>query len=396
MNSKSFDAVDESQSRIYDWPSVDQCKPLEEGGPEARRGFNYQDEIAVSFLLDMIEDPSIIRIHCETHDDIVVVRDTGDGKENCAEYVQVKASELDQLWTIATLCQRKNSKQGTSILGRSIAHDRCNEKSRFSVVTLRQVSAKLRILTFPILSEARVRGRNQLNEIKSEIEKKCSDLVSPKGNDCVYWLENCHWDVRNDEESVRCQNVLRVYKISCARGSPMLHDSIVSLLDEMRLWAMKAGSAPWVPDRAKKIIPRNELCQWWDKRANEILSASHSSGGNLVRKMKEASLPQDVINSALDLRRKYTRSLRTPRYADDDITEDLLAQVQAELISLRSRYTAGLLDVDAQAFHVMCLDKMDEINRGRQLREPDLSPFLKGCLYDVADRCLLKFEKMAI
>ena len=38
------------------WPSVDDAKPIEEGGPVARKGFNYQDEIAVSFLLDMMED----------------------------------------------------------------------------------------------------------------------------------------------------------------------------------------------------------------------------------------------------------------------------------------------------------------------------------------------------
>ena len=51
------------------WPSIDHAKPSEEGGPIARTGFNYQDEVAVSFLIDMLSDSEILKIHLETHDD---------------------------------------------------------------------------------------------------------------------------------------------------------------------------------------------------------------------------------------------------------------------------------------------------------------------------------------
>ena len=111
--------------------------------------------------------------------------------------------------------------------------------------------------------------------------------------------------------------------------------------------------------------------------------------------MKAAHLPQDVISLAVDLRRRYTRSLRTPRYADDENTEELLSRVRAEVISLRSRYSAGQLEVDAPTFHTMCLDQMDTINGERPAGEPDRSSFLKGCLYDIADRCLMRFERGA-
>ena len=53
--------------------SVNEVMPSEEGGPIARVGFNYQDEIAVSFLLEMIESPNLTEVHCETHDDIVLM-----------------------------------------------------------------------------------------------------------------------------------------------------------------------------------------------------------------------------------------------------------------------------------------------------------------------------------
>ena len=377
------------------WPSVDDAKPIEEGGPVARKGFNYQDEIAVSFLLDMMEDQSIIKIHCETHDDILVVWATEDADQNCAEYVQVKATEPNQLWTVATLCQKKDGKDGTSVLERSLAHDCHKERSRFRILTLRQVSTDLKILTNPVGSVGREPGCEGLQKLKQEIDEKRPGLVSPKGNDGAFWLENCHWDERHNEEAIRTSNRLRVFQISSAQNNTLLQDAIDSLLDDMRLWVKEAGAASWEPDRDIKIITRAKLLTWWEQRVAELTSAGGASGGKLVRKMKAAHLPQEVINLAVDLRRRYTKSLRTPRYADDDNTEELLSRVRAEAISLRSRYTAGHLDVDAPTFHTMCLDRMDAINGERAKGDPDRSSFLKGCLYDIADRCLLRFERMA-
>ena len=55
------------------WPSIDDAHPSEEGGPVAREGFNYQDEIAVGFVLEMLANPQLVKIHFETHDDLVLV-----------------------------------------------------------------------------------------------------------------------------------------------------------------------------------------------------------------------------------------------------------------------------------------------------------------------------------
>jgi hypothetical protein len=69
----SEDVKDATEKAPVSWPSVDHAKPTEEGGPTARTGFNYQDEIAVGFLVDMLETPALIKVHCETHDDILLV-----------------------------------------------------------------------------------------------------------------------------------------------------------------------------------------------------------------------------------------------------------------------------------------------------------------------------------
>lgn len=87
-------------------PSVDDARPSEEGGAIARAGFNYQDEIAVGFLIEMLETPSILKVHCETHDDVLLVRVQNGSGVRIAEFVQVKASEPDKLWSVADLCAR--------------------------------------------------------------------------------------------------------------------------------------------------------------------------------------------------------------------------------------------------------------------------------------------------
>lgn len=383
------------EKKGHGWPSVDAAKPLEEGGPDARKGFNYQDEIAVSFLLDMMEDDSIIKIHYETHDDILVVRATEDVNHNCAEYVQVKATEPNQLWTVATLCQRRDGEKGTSVLERSLAHDCHKEHSRFRILTLRQVSPELKILTNPIRSVGREPDCAALKNLKEKIDKKCTGLLSPKGNDSGFWLNNCYWHEHPSEEVMRKLNHAHAFQISSAQNNPLLPEAIDAILDRMRAWVKMAGGAKWEPDRDKKIITRKYLIEWWNQRVAELTFSAGASGGKLILKMQAANLPQDVIHLAVDLRRRFTRTLRTPRYADNENTEELLGRVRAEAISLRSRYAAGQLNVDAPTFHSLCLDRMDVINDERPEGEPDRSAFLKGCLYDIADRCLLRFEGTA-
>ena len=50
----------------------------------------------------MIKDDSIQKVHCETHDDIVVRRLVVDAET--VEYIQVKSNEPDKLWSVADMC----------------------------------------------------------------------------------------------------------------------------------------------------------------------------------------------------------------------------------------------------------------------------------------------------
>ncbi|HYF78973.1 MAG TPA: dsDNA nuclease domain-containing protein [Symbiobacteriaceae bacterium] len=379
-------------------PSVDDVRPVEEGGPEARIGFSYQDEIGVSFLIDMLEDPNLLKVHCETHDDIVLVRAKGHSNERVAEFVQVKAGELDKLWSVADLCARTKGEPGTSIFEKSLERDKHLETSQFRLVTLRPVVSVLELLTFPLGSPGREANGARFMTVRVDIDQRCPNTKSLKGNGSGYWLENCFWDQRHSEDAVRKDNLLRLIRLGINEKRPVLPEPAEVLLEELRTRVNSAGKAKWEPNRDKTIITREELRSWWEQRTgapNE--GAVNSTGGRLIDKMKEAKLPPDVIALAVELRRDYARDARTPHYMEREEGKGMQSRVKSEVLSLRARFVAGLLeDLDSAGFHSLCIDRMDAINADRPEGTSDKSAFLKGCMYDIADRCLLRFTRPAV
>lgn len=377
-------------------PSVDDAKPGEEGGPIARAGFTYQDEIAVGFLLEMLENRALLRVHCETHDDVLLVREMDGVATRLAEFVQVKAGEPDKLWSVADLCARKNARDGTSIFEISLARDMYCEISRFRLVTLRPVVKELKILTFPLEAPGRETDGERFATLFNELDKRFPGLKSPKNNGAVYWLGNCIWDECYTEQAVRNSNLIRLIRLSINEKLPLLPDQAEVLLEELRAQAKAAGEARWEPDRDKKIFVRERLRQWWESRKREAAEgAAATSGGKLRMKMAEAGLPNDLVELAVELRRDYAAAVRSSRYMELDEGERLQGRVKAEVMSLRSGFVAGRLDLDAANFHDLCLERMNKVNSALPVDSEDQSAFLKGCMYDIADRCLLRFDRTA-
>lgn len=382
----------EEHSQVF--PSVDDVEPNEEGGPIARSGFNYQDEIAVWFLIEMLESPLLLKVHCETHDDILLLRAKDGSAIRIAEFVQVKASAPDKLWSVADLCSRKNSRPDSSIFEISLARDKHCEESRFRLVTLRPVVSELEMLTFPFGAPGREARGERFTTLRSAIDRRFPNLKSPKGNGVAYWLENCLWDQRHSEEAIRQDNLIRLIRLSSKESRPMLMEPAEVFLVDLRALAKAAGAARWVPDRDSKIITREALREWWDRRMRELAEGAVApSGEKLQQKMIEAGLPDDLVGLALELRREYGALARTPRYMELEEDKRLQNRVRSEALSLRSRFVAGQINLDGVGFHSLCVDRMDTINAERLQGSEDRSAFLKGCMYDIADRCLLRFAR---
>ena len=178
-----------------------------------------------------------------------------------------------------------------------------------------------------------------------------------------------------------------------AAGHPLLFEQLENLLEELRLMAKEAGAAKWIPDKAKKIVTRADILAWWTKRLDDLVAQSSSQAGTkLTEKLEAVSLPDDVVALAIDLRRGYAAATRASRYMESGDGVQLVNKVKSEAASLRSKYLAGELATNGTGFHALCLAKMDEINTQVSTGPVDHAAFLKGCLYDIADRCLLRFE----
>jgi hypothetical protein len=374
------------------FPSVDVLQPVDEGGPIARAGFDYQDEIAVGFVLDMLADPSMLTVRCETHDDVVLVFEF-QHDNRLAEYVQVKAGEPDKLWSVAGLCKRDGGAAGTSIFEKSFARDACAEVSRFRIVTLRPVVSKLQVLTYPIGSAGRAPHEDAVAVLQRELDRRFPNLQSAKDNGTEYWVRNCEWCVGESLEAVRNVNRLKLIKQSVADGQPVLPEFADVLLDELRTKVKAAGVARWMPNPNEKVITRAEISQWWKRRLCELAEgAGQVSGGKLRQKLIDANLGE-LVDLATDLRREYSATLRTPSYMPDDDRSRLQRRVKAEMLILRSGLMAGTVDLDGPAFHALCLARLEDIKVEIGAGKVDLTAFLQGCMYDITDRCLHRFAR---
>jgi Cap4, dsDNA endonuclease domain len=110
-------------------PSIHALTPLEQGGPTARAGFLYQDHVAARFCIEMLRNPNLAAVWCETLDDITLLW-TPSGGGVTVEFVQVKSIDLGQMWSIALICEGGKK----SLVAHSLAQHRCHEPCCFRVV----------------------------------------------------------------------------------------------------------------------------------------------------------------------------------------------------------------------------------------------------------------------
>ncbi len=373
------------------FPSVDDCVPDEQGGPIARSGFTYQDYVAARFFMQMIVDSTIVKVHCETQDDIVVIRATPQKEKLEAEFVQVKTSSQDSNWSAAKLCNQKNDNPNTSIFEKSLLKDRVHEAACFRIVTSQDVMKALKPLTLDKAHGDRALSSNALLELKTDIDKRCPGAESDRGNDSTYWLANVIWDVQGPQRIVEELLRLDVLMLSIHEDRTLLPEQADKVIVKLLHWVRKAADAHWTPDKAKKIITRSQVVSWWNTTLDEELaSPSTISGGKLSKKLKRASVSDPTISLANELRRDYAAELRSPQYMQDIDQVRIPRVVRSRLLSLRAAYESGELAMTSSQFHTHCVQEIDQLGVSE---EGDQAAFAKGCMYDMTDRCLMTYDR---
>jgi hypothetical protein len=361
-------------------------KPLEFGGVYARVGLSFQDHVAATFMLQMLADDRLVEVWCETQDDVTLIWQS-DGAQ-VVEFVQVKSAERDHLWSVAELCRREKGRPGTSVLERSLAHDRADEPATFRLVTTRGVAKELAVLTNPLDSPAR--GESALQAIHKKIPIALHAVKSPNGHDALHWLQRTLWEVRHSEDAVRSANVLRLTSAVYEGGNFLALDQSEDLYARVVKLAFDAALAKWMIDPLSKRLRRGDFVS---KIQKMVFDASHPTAqrNKLRRKLEAAQLGNDVVAGAERHRQAYRSERLRPKYVTTTAADLIDLEVDAVLQRLRSQLESGL-HPDSTTFHSVCTEDLELLRQ--EMASHNVPRFyVQGCMYDMTDRCLHRFTK---
>ena len=376
--------------------SIRDLPPLERGGVEARQGFEFQDHVAASLLIQMLERNDLLEVWCETHDDITLIWQGINGEE--VEFVQVKALTLDQLWSIAKLTDRKRKKKkavvGSSILERSLANDGGSEPSQFRLTTTLPPNNDLSFLQLRFDTPDRVDALKKSHDLIGEIEKKIGQVSSGKGNGVKYWLEHTMWEVHQEEASLEAANKLALQRVVLKLGYHLLPDQLDELYADLLALARKAGIADWGDSPSDKKIGKPGLEQWLKNRIESRIKPPTTGGVRLKTKLEKACINPTDIEECLGTRHLYLAERYKPKYLSTTKLTAVELEVSATLHTLRARLDAGVLEDDGVKFHAQCLTAIEQLRGADSVSVP--LAILQGCMYNIADRCVHRFRRATV
>ncbi len=381
-------------------PSIHQLRPRESGGPPARRGFSYQDHVAVAFFLEMLNDPALAAVWCESHDDITLIRSAGEGET--VEFVQVKFDIHREGWTVSKICTcdgalltGEGEPRPASVLERSLAQERCDEPCSFRIVSSGPVKPKLKALEYPFGHPLRD-GHSAFEQLVANIVRLATrerTFLSARGNTAESWVRRVQWDVRESEVAVKNANYRDLDQYVARCDALLAPDAREKLYLALLVRAKEAGDAPFDPDPEVKKQQRLALL---DFVRQEIQHAQHPAQRGdphpLARKLDEAGLPRDTIATAHELRRRYRESV----LADDALLRlhrpIIESEVQGRLNELLSGWYAGAFTDTPLQFHHRCLYELRLLCDALPMQVP--VSMLHGLMYDITARCQHRFTKL--
>ena len=374
-----------------DLPSIHKLPLSETGGTDARRGLDYQDDAAAAFCLEMVSSDTLLQVQCETYDDITIIWQ--DDTAEKVEFIQVKKIDLDQLWSIAKLCEREKG-NGTSILEKSLKREGCVEECIFRIVTDIDVKSELDLLTYSSDDSRRDINTTEFKSLCDAVSKKIGEFKSPKGNDCTHWLHNTYWDVRGSREALRNANILLLQKlVHHQMGEHLAPDQASKIYDKLLRKVHDAAGPEKKANPNDKIIKRDDLLEWLKAVVNDNLYPGTIGNENLKKKMAEASLPTTSISTAVEQRRQYRRERLSPTYLSLEDVEKVESNVLAELHHAYSQLEAEKIHDTGPQFHSRCLEILKKIKASESESTDTPLAFYQGYMYDITNRCFHRFSR---
>jgi hypothetical protein len=364
-------------------PSIHDLAPLEQGGPIARTGFKYQDHVAARFCIEMLRNPKLTAVWCETLDDITLLWSAPGGGVT-VEFVQVKSNELEQMWSIALICDGGKK----SLVAHSLAQHRCHEPCCFRIVTRVGLMAELRVLALERDHKDRCVANAVVRNLHQELEKRLNSFCSNAGWSPSAWVGNTLWDVAESEDAIRASNLLELEQWLEDIEEMLFIDQRGELYSHILGRVVRASALKHQYADKKKLL-RDPYGAWVMSEVNRLKGQAPSKSGKILTgKMETAQIDISVIQNALSLRLAYRRRTITPKYQQEDDYKNAEMELTAVLQGLVAKLDAGLIGMDGPAFHAKCLDVAEGVRT--QFPNVDLS-FLYGSMYSMTDRCRHRF-----
>jgi hypothetical protein len=366
------------------------------GGVAARQGFKYQDHVAAQFVLLMIGNPRLLRVECETADDILMIWASAAGER--PEYVQVKTTEDDKKWSQTEICQRNAGPSGsrpTSLVEKSLLTDVAGTAAQFRIVSRRDVNKSLSPLKIPL--DIRDRDDTAVEELGRKLVKKWA-TISPAGHDLAYWARNAYWQVSGHVEGLIAQNQQMLLRLAEQHGANPTHGHAGTIYNDLLAWVDRAAAASRVLAPDEKVISRPTVMDWWNHHLADTEAATRRTSKPYRAVADEffAELHQvteDEIRRALtgyDARYelKRWRSEALAEYLADWLPEVALKAselVEVQHLNLRQKMRAAFREIERHR----------EINTDRLLAEILLHAVLRHRFRSEPIACKLFYQSGA-
>lgn len=220
----------------------------------ARRALGYQDHVAVAVCAEMLATGDVSEVWCELLDDLTLL--IADGSETVVEHVQVK-DHRSVLWGATRITARAGGRAGTSVVERSLSHDRCREPCRFRIISSADVDPQIRLLTYPRGHQDRAPGLPEMQALVTAVSTRLPGAASPNGRGVDYWVSATLWEVRGSEAAVTDRALLLVGRLAHDIFNLAAPDHHQAIYDHVLTIAHSAAKAdPRLEPERKKARPR--------------------------------------------------------------------------------------------------------------------------------------------
>ena len=364
-------------------------------GRHARGGFEYQDHIGASYCLQMLGAATLREVWFESHDDITLLWQNGDGRAHC-EFVQVKF--VDKVWTLGGLTGRTKKTPGTSILEKSLAQNIYAEPCSFRLVTSRDACRELRCLRFPIGSAERTAAQPDIALALAAITDSYGTAAGAPATAAVSdWLTNCVWDEKESSlEGLEAVNILALEAVLDSLGIRLKPENRNRLYDLLMRKISKASHKRPFATRQVFKITQTGLREWLHVSARELTNGPNPAD-KLGSKLSEAGVPDADIDAAKELKRLYNAERRDNDFCEPDDLKAMEAIILGKMNMLQRKQYNPATEEPPLAFFTTCLTTAVEQLTKRRFVDEDGELLIdewvaQGYLYEIVDRCQLRFR----